>query len=123
MRAALRAQAMTVRPPAALVVSATAPAKSSGIGSMGTNAEVGHTATQAPQATHAPASMFSSFFSMVMASAKHASTHLQQEEWRLRTATQNVGIVMMAFVSRASIISMISFKFGMARTPFCYSPR
>ena len=30
---------------------------------------------------------------------------------------------MIAFVSKASIISMISFKFGMARIPFCYSPR
>ena len=90
---------------------------------MGTNAEVGHTATQAPQATHAPASMFSSFFSIVKASARHTSAHLRHEEWRLRTATQNVGIVMIAFVSKASIISMISFKFGMARIPFCYSPR
>ncbi len=119
-RAALRAQAITVTPSVARVVSATAAASSSSMGSTEISALVGHTAMHAPQATQAPASISSSFLSMVMQSARHTSAHLRHDEWRLRTATQRVGAVMTALVSRASTISIISFRFGMIPR---YSPR
>ncbi len=93
------------------------------MGSTEMRALVGHTAMQAPQATQAPASMVISFFSISMASARHTSAHLRQVEWRLRTATHRVGTVMTALVSRASIISMISFRFGMGSAPSGYSPK
>ena len=49
--------------------------------------------------------------------------HFWQVEWRLRTATQRVGMETTALVSKASIISMMSFKLGMESRPLGYSPK